>query len=126
MAARRRRQSTTYQLKLKVQQTAGHLLWSLMLFLGIMLITGGFILFQWKDVTIRTYLREIDLLNLEISKLYSVNSELRARRNELIKQVPEVAQKKLGMIFPGEGIPKLKVDVKKLAYYEKKDHQVPK
>ncbi len=126
MAARRRKKTAVYQLKLKVQQTAGHFLWSLVVFLGILLLTGGFILFQWKDVTIRTYLREIDLLNLEINKLYSVNSELRARRNELIKRVPEVAQQKLGMIFPGEVVPKLEVDSKKLAYYEKKDHQVQK
>ena len=126
MAARRRKKRTTYLVKQKAREAAGHLAWSFMIFLGILVVTIGFVLFQWKDVTIHTYLRQIDSLRLEVVKLHSVNSQLKARRNELIERVPEIAQKKLGMIFPGEVVPKLEVDGKKLAYYEKKDRQVQK
>jgi hypothetical protein len=70
------------------------------LFLTIVIFTLFFILYQWKNVKIRNYLDEIDQLRQEVLEVNAQVSALEKTRNRLILDVPERAEKELGMITP--------------------------
>jgi hypothetical protein len=117
----RKKKTVRYKVKLKAAAAVNHFLSAFALFISILFITLFFILFQWKNVKIHSHLVEIDKLNQEILALNSELSRLETIRNELIRQVPEVAQRKLKMITPREAPKKLVVPARKLARYAKED-----
>ena len=116
-----KKKTVRYNVKLKATAAANHFLSAFALFIGILFITLFFILFQWKNVKIHNHLMEIDKLNQEILALNSEVSRLETMRNELIRQVPELARRRLKMITPKEAPKKLLVPARKLARYAKED-----
>ncbi len=127
MAARKRRSRTTvYQLKKGATSAAYNFFTVFGIFAVIMLLTVFFILFQWKNLMINRYLKEIDQLKLQVMQLHSMNSDRESRRNELLKNVPYVAADRLDMIFPLEAAKKVRVDKKVLLEYEHKDQDLSK
>jgi hypothetical protein len=91
------------------------------IFSGILLLTAFFILFQWKNVKIRSHLADIDRLRQEILVLNAEFSQMETLRNELIKMVPEKAEKQLGMTNRVETVPKITINEKKLIRYAEED-----
>ncbi len=120
MSQRRKKNGVIYAVRYRAANAAYHFLSAFGLFFGIVLLTGFFILFQWKNVEIRSHLADIDKLHQEILALNSEVSRLETARNELIKNVPDLAQSKLKMVTPREAPAKLYLDGRKLAKYEEK------
>lgn len=115
---------TVYHLKKGAKSAAFHFLWAFGIFVLIVLVTGFFILFQWKSVEFRTTLEDIDRLTRDILVLNAENSQLESNKNELLEKVPHRAKEKLGMINPVEQPKIISVDEKKLRYYEKKEQKI--
>ena len=129
MAVNRKRKSrkkTVYQVKKGAQSAAYGFLSAFGIFMTIIFIAAFFILFQWKGVRISSCLKNIDKLEIEIMKLKSQNIYLETHRNDLIKEVPEKAEKLLGMTIPIETGNKIAVSQNRMAYYESKDKTLPK
>ena len=111
---------TVYKVREGATYAAYHFLSAFSIFTGILILTGFFILFQWKNVKIRLYLEQIDKLKQEILILNAENSQLATTRNELLKKVPEVAENRLKMVTQIEPIYRIYIDKYKLIKYEEK------
>jgi len=117
----RKRSTTVYRVKEGATFAAYHLFSAFSIFVGILILTGFFILFQWKNVKILVYLEQIDKLKQEILILNAENSQLATTRNELLKRIPEIAENKLKMITQIKPIYKIYIDGNSLIKYEKKN-----
>jgi len=95
------------------------------IFIILLFLTGFFIFFQWKNVMFRSVLTQIDRLSEEILVLNNEKARLETTRNELLKTVPEKAEKKLGLVTSVNAGQKLIVDKKQYVLYEEKDKQIP-
>lgn len=125
MVKRRKKKNTTvYRVKRGAANAISNFFSAFSIFFTLLLLTGFFILFQWKNVKFRSHLAEIDKLTEEILILNTENTRLETIRNELLKSVPHKAEKKLGLISPIELGQKLIVDKKQLLVYEEKDRKV--
>ncbi len=109
-----------YRVRMGASRAAYNFLSAFGLFIGLLLLTVFFILFQWKNVKIRSYLQEIDKLNQQVLALNAENSRLESLRNSLEREVPAMAKKKLNMFVPGEPPVKIFVSQRKLLRYERK------
>lgn len=118
---RKKRNSTIYRVRQGASRAAYQFLSAFGIFSVLFVLTGFFILFQWKNVKIQLYLEQIDHLKHEILILNAENSQLLTTRNEILKQVPEVAQKKLQMISQIEIKHTFYLDKKNLVKYEQKE-----
>ncbi|MCK4892575.1 MAG: hypothetical protein GQ561_01095 [Calditrichae bacterium] len=117
MKKKSKKKTIVYRVKYGVAHAAYHFLSAFGLFLTILLLTFFFILYQWKNVKIRTHLESIDQCKQEVLSLNAEVIRLEMIRNELISQVPAIAEKKLGMFIPTEAPKKLPVNRRKLAKY---------
>lgn len=113
----RRKKTVRYEVKLKATAAASQVISAFGLFVGIFLITIFFILFQWKNVKIHNYLGEIDKLHQEILILSAETGRLESIRNELIRQVPRLAEERFKMKVPEEAPRTITVSARKLAKY---------
>ena len=95
------------------------------IFIILLFLTGFFIFFQWKNVMFRSVLTQIDRLSEEILVLNTEKARLETVRNELLKTVPEKAEKKLGLLTSVNAGQRLVVDKKLYVLYEEKDKQIP-
>ncbi len=120
----RKKRNTVYRVKKGAQGAATHFLTAFAIFMTVLLITLFFILYQWKNVAIRTHLDQIATLEAEILSLNSENNQLETKRNELLMQIPEISKNRLDMVTPVKSQPKLQIEKKKLNYYEKKDRKI--
>jgi hypothetical protein len=116
-----KKKTIIYRVKYGVTHAAYHFLSAFGLFATILLLTFLFILYQWKEVEIRTYLESIDKSKQRVLNLNAEVIRLEMIRNELISRVPEFAEKKLGMFTPTEPPMKLIVNRRKLAKYVQED-----
>ena len=112
----RKKKTVTYQ----VVNMANNFLSAFGLFMTIVIFTMFFILYQWKNVEIRTNLDEIDHLRQEILEINARVSILEATRNSMISKVPERAVKQLDMVIPAEQPKIFNVSLKKYQTYAKK------
>ncbi len=108
-------------MKLGASSAAYEFLSAFGLFIALLLLTLFFILFQWKNVEIRTLLRDIDQLNQEVLALNAENSRLESLRNSLVKEVPENARSKMEMFVPETPPGKILISQRKLLRYENKE-----
>jgi hypothetical protein len=118
---RKKRKSTIYRVRQGASRAAYQFLSAFGIFSVILVLTGFFILFQWKNVKIQLYLEQIDKLKHEILILNVDNSQLVTTRNELLKQVPEIAQQKLQMTSQIEIKHTISLNKKNLVKYEQKE-----
>lgn len=118
---RKKRNSTIYRVRQGANRAAYQFLSAFGIFSVLLVLTGFFILFQWKDVKIQLYLEQIDHLKHEILILNAENSQLLTTRNEILKQVPEIARQRLQMISQIEIKQTIYLDKKNLVKYEKKE-----
>lgn len=109
-----------YRVRMGASSAAYNFLSAFGLFIGLLLITVFFILFQWKNVKIRSYLQEIDQLNQQVLALNAENSRLETVRNALEREVPAIAKTRLNMFVPNEPPAKINVSRRKLLRYERK------
>jgi len=121
MKKKSNKKTVIYQVKYGLVHAAYHFLSAFGLFLTILLLTFLFILYQWKNVEIRTHLESIDQCKQEVLNLNAEVIRLEMIRNELISQVPAIAEKKLGMFIPTEAPKKLTVNRRKFAKYVQED-----
>ena len=117
MKKKQKKSKVIYRVKYGVTHVAYHFLSAFGLFITILLLTFFFILYQWKNVKIRSNLEQIDKLRQEVLTINSEVSRLEAIRNELLSQIPEIAKKKLNMVTPDETPGKLLVNRRKYAKY---------
>ncbi len=117
----RKKHTTIYRVKEGATFAAYHLFSAFSIFVGILILTGFFILYQWKNVKILMYLEQNDKLKQEILILNVENSQLATTRNELLKKIPEIAEKKLKMVTQIEPVHKIYIDGNRLVKYEKKN-----
>jgi hypothetical protein len=117
----RKKSASIYRLSKGASHAAYHIVSAFSIFVIILLLTGFFILFQWKNIKIRNNLKQIDKLKQEILVLNAENSQLETIRNELLKKIPEVAETKLGMVNQLSSQTSLKISSKKLNRYEKEE-----
>ena len=117
----RKKRTTIYRVKEGATFAAYHLFSAFSIFVGILILTGFFILYQWKNVKILVYLEQNDKLKQEILILNAENSQLATTRNELLKKIPEIAEKKLKMVTQIEPVYKIYIDGNRLVKYEKKN-----
>jgi cell division protein FtsL len=103
--------------KYGVTHAAYHFLSAFGLFVTILLLTCLFILYQWKNVKIRSHLESIDQCKQEVLQLNAEVIRLEIVRNELISKIPEVAENKLEMFTPTEPPKKLAVNRRKFVQY---------
>jgi len=120
---RKSRKKAVYRVKKGAQSAAIHFLSAVSIFLGIVLLTAFFILFQWKNVRIRANLEQIGRLKAEILVLNAEKSRLETVRNQLVKQVPHLAEEQLGMVIPVKKPAVIKVNREELLSYETKDQE---
>jgi len=117
MKKRQKKNKVIYRVKYGVTHAAYQFLSAFGLFITILLLTFFFILYQWKNVKIRSHLEKIDELRQEVLTINAEVSRLETIRNELQSQIPEIAEKKLGMITPADTPGKLLVNRRKYARY---------
>lgn len=117
----KKKRPTVYKVREGATYAAYNFLSAFSIFTGILILTGFFILFQWKNVKIRLYLEQIDKLKQEILILNAENSQLATTRIELLKKVPEVAENRLKMVTQIEPIYRIYIDDNKLIKYEEKN-----
>jgi hypothetical protein len=122
---RKPKRKTIYHIKRGATDAVSHFLSAFSIFIILLFLTGFFILFQWKNVMFRSVLAQIDRLSEEILVLNTEKARLETIRNELLKTVPEKAEKKLGLITSVQAGQQLTVDKRQLAHYEEKDKQIP-
>ncbi len=120
----KKRKKTVYHVKKGAQNAAYNFLSAFGIFMLIFAVTVFFILFQWKSVKFRSNLSEIDILTKEVLDLNASNSQLEIVKNELLKEVPYIAEKQLGMITPVQKPGTVLVNAEKLRHYETKDQTV--
>ena len=116
-----KKKTVAYRVKYGVTHAAYHFLSAFGLFITILLLTFLFILYQWKNVEIRTHLESIDQCKQEVLNLNAEVIRLEKIRNELISQVPSIAEKKLGMFTPTEPPKKFAVNRRKHVKYAQED-----
>lgn len=116
----KKRGTTIYRVREKASHAAYNFLSAFSIFMGILMLTTFFILFQWKNVKIRIHLEQIDKLQQEILILNAENSQLQTVRNEYLKNIPEIAKNKLDLVNQVEPIQKIYLSRKKLIRYEEK------
>ncbi len=117
MKRNRKKGKVIYRVKYGVTHAAYHFLSAFGLFITILLLTFFFILYQWKNVKIRSHLEQIDKLRQQVLTINSEVSRLEAVRNELLSQIPEIAEKKFDMVTPADTPGKLPVNRRKYAKY---------
>lgn len=120
----KKRKKTVYHVKKGAQNAAYNFLSAFGIFMLIFAVTVFFILFQWKSVKFRSTLSGIDGLTKEVLDLNASNSQLEIMKNELLKEVPYIAEKQLGMITPVRKPGTVLVNAEKLRHYETKDQTV--
>ena len=94
------------------------------IFLAMLMLSSGFLLYQWKDYKIVEYSKEIMQLQNDILQLKSSQARLQATINtDLLKyhRIAEVAKNKLALAPSVEEPVLLIVDKQKLEYYAQKD-----
>ena len=121
MKKKSKKNSVVYRVKYGVTHAAYHFLSAFGLFITILLLTFLFILYQWKNVEIRTHLEEIDQCKQEVLNLNAEVIRLETVRNELLSQVPAIAEKKLRMMISTEPPRKFRVNRRRLAKYAQED-----
>ena len=122
---RKSRKKTIYHMKRGASSAISNFLSAFSIFIILLFLTGFFIFFQWKNVMFRSVLTQIDRLSEEILVLNTEKARLETIRNELLKTVPEKAEKKLGLVTSVNAGQKLVVDKKLYVLYEEKDKQIP-
>jgi hypothetical protein len=121
MKKKPRKKKVIYRVKYGVAHAAYHFLSAFGLFITILLLTFLFILYQWKNVEIRTHLESIDKCKQEVLNLNAEVIRLEIIRNELLTQVPAIAEEKIGMLIPSEPPQKFPVNQRKFSNYAQKD-----
>jgi hypothetical protein len=123
---RRSRKKTVYHLKKNASSMAKNILSAMAIFLVIALITGGFVLYQWKNFQVNKCLNDNEKLITEILSLNAKMSRLELERNVLYQSVPDKAKSVYGMVLELDKTKKFVVDKTKLALYAKKDKEFSK
>lgn len=116
----KKKKKVIYRVRMGASSAAYNFLSAFGLFVGLLMLTVFFILFQWKNVKIRSYLQEIDQLNQQVLALNAENSRLESVRNALEREVPDKAKTRLNMFVPGERPSKIYVSRRQLWRYERK------
>jgi cell division protein FtsB len=116
----KKKKKMIYRVRMGASSAAYNFLSAFGLFVGLLLVTVFFILFQWKNVKIRSYLQEIDRLNQRVLALNAENSRLESVRNTLEREVPDKAKTRLHMFVPGERPGNILVNRRQLLRYERK------
>jgi hypothetical protein len=125
MQKRKPKRKTVYRMKRSATNVVSHFLSAFSIFIILLFLTGFFIFFQWKNVMFRSVLAQIDRLSEEILVLNNEKARLETVRNDLLKTVPEKAEKNLGLITSVQSGQQLIVDKRQLTHYEEKDKQIP-
>ncbi len=92
-----------------------------LIFLGLLILSSMFLVYQWKDFWITEYGKDIGRLQGQIFTLTSELSHNQATVNHLQQQVEKVAPKKLGLQPSLKEPIVFKVNQNKLEYYVRKD-----
>jgi hypothetical protein len=116
----KKRGTTIFKVKEGASHAAYNFLSAFSIFIGILMLTTFFIFFQWKNVKIRIYLEQIDKLQQELLIINAENSQIQTVRNELLKNIPEIAKNKLDLVNQVEPIKRIYLNRKNLIRYEEK------
>ncbi|NOX36332.1 MAG: hypothetical protein GXO78_02255 [Calditrichaeota bacterium] len=120
----RKRSPVIYQLKKKSRQVAYGISLGFAMFLILIFLSLGFILYQTKNHLIRKYAQENQLLKEEILRLNSENNRYQTRiQYELASyiRIARIAREKLGLSAPVKPPAKFYVDGKEFEKYARKD-----
>ncbi len=112
--------------KQAVRQGLQQLAYVGVIFLSLVVLSLGFLLYQWKDYQITEYAKEIEQLRAEVLRLQSDNSRKQAYINtELLKyhRIARIAEEKLGLKPALQKPTVLVVDKQKLEAYAQKDRE---
>lgn len=123
-ARRRQRRQQVRKIKQGFRQTMYGLYAISLVGVILLIMSVTFLLYQWKNVAIVEYSKEIQQLRSEMYGLYSEKSRNEARINKELmddRRIFRIAKEQLGLERSIEQPRILKVDIEKLNYYARKD-----